>query len=141
MRGGRGRAIKRFEGLGLSLALTVSAAVSACGRSDDWQASAGPAQPTRLCVDDQGRRLPDQACAAHGGGAIAGWYYLSGPAVRDAGIPRIGALVAGGAYVPTTGVSYAAAPARGIARGGFGATAEGGEGHGEGHGGGRGAGE
>jgi hypothetical protein len=131
----RERAIARFEGRGLTLALAVSAAISGCGRGDDWQASAGPA---RLCVDAEDRRLPDQACDSHGGGAIAGWYYLSGPTVRDAGIPGVGRVVSGGSFVPTTGVSYAAAPVGGahgahgaIARGGFGETAEGG-GHGAG---------
>ncbi len=115
--------------------LAVSAALSACNRGDDWQASAGPA---RVCVDGQGHRLADEDCRSGGGGhgggsaAIKAWYYLSRPTVAERGVPGVGDLVTGGSSTPLAGVSYQAAPARGIARGGFGGTAEGAGGHGGG---------
>jgi hypothetical protein len=125
--------IRKFEGVGLTAVLAVSAAISGCGRGDDWQASAGPA---RVCVDSQGQRVGDQNCATRpgeGSGTIHSWYYLSNAWVRESGIPPVGGAVSGGSYIPVSGVSYGHAPVGGIARGGFGGTGEGG---GEGHGGG-----
>jgi hypothetical protein len=121
--------IRKFEGVGLGAVLAVSAALSACGRGDDWQASAGPA---RVCVDGQGRRQPDQYCQTHAGGSGLAWYYISRSLARSSGVPGIGAVVGGGSYAPASGVSYGAAPTGGIARGGFGATGEGAGGHGGG---------
>jgi hypothetical protein len=123
--------IRKFEGVRLTAVVAVSAALASCGRGDDWQASAGPA---RVCVDNQGRREPDQYCATNGGGSgtMHSWYYLSEPWVRSSGVPGVGAPVAGGSYMPVSGVGYRAAPPGGVTRGGFGGTAEGVGGHGAG---------
>lgn len=135
--------MRKFEGLGLSAVLAVAAVVSGCDRSDDWQASAGP---TRVCVDHQGRRVPDSDCApvatGHGGGVNPFlWYYLGTLQGRRDGAPGVGGVVRGGSYTPEAGVSYRSAPAEGIARGGFGGTAESfGGAHGGGEGGGHGGG-
>lgn len=131
--------MKKFEGLGLSAVLAVAAAMSGCDRGGDWQASVGP---TRVCVDRNGHRVPDADCAptaaGHGGGGGNAflWYYLGTLQGRSAGAPAVGGMVAGGSYRPEAGVSYRTAPAGGIARGGFGATAESfGGAHGGGEGG------
>ncbi len=117
--------IRKFEGVGLGAVLAMSATLTACGRSNDWQASAGPA---RVCVDRNERRLPDDDCRPHQGGApifVRGWYYIPSPIVRDSGVPPVGGAVLGGDYTPSPGVYYRSPPAGGVARGGFGGTGEG----------------
>ena len=131
--------MRKFETLSLTMVLAVAGALSGCDRKEDkgWD-SAGA--PTRVCVDQQGRRVPEDQCGAPrttGGGVSPFlWYYL-GTLGRGSYAPGYGGLVGGGSYRPSPSVSYGAAPAEGgIARGGFGATAHsfgglGGEGAGE----------
>jgi hypothetical protein len=129
--------MKKFDGASLTVALAVAGALSGCDQHQDngWQASSGP---TRVCVDQQGHRVADDQCAPqHQGGGVSPflWYYL-GTLNRSTGVPGYGGVVTGGAFTPSPGVRYGAAPASGIARGGFGGTASsfggvGGEGAGE----------
>ncbi len=125
--------MKRFEGVGLTAVLAISAAVLAgCDRkSNDWQASSSTTtQPTRVCVDKDGKRVPDEQCPApgtqvHSGGGIGNaflWYYLGTQmANRPYAVPPMGGAVSGGGYIPTAGVSYGRAPGvSGVSRGGFG---------------------
>lgn len=120
------------------MVLAVASALASCdGRDDNGWGSGG--QATRVCVDQQGKRVAENACAApHAGGGLSPflWYYL-GTRGRPAYAPAYGGRVAGGSYQPEPGTSYRGAPAAGgVARGGFGGTAEsfggvGGEGAGE----------
>jgi len=126
--------MKRFEGIGLTAVLAISTAVLAgCERkANDWQASSTTTQPTRVCVDKDGKRVPDDQCPAPGavghgggGGGIANaflWYYIgSSMANRQYVVPPVGGAVSGGGYIPTAGVSYGRAPgASAVSRGGFG---------------------
>ena len=115
----------------LGLAATL---VSGCDDNrGDW----------RVCTD-HGRRVADSNCPSssgggHGGGGHAGggsWAYIN----RSSTAPAIGEAAASASSAPSSGTAYSAVPATGIARGGFGGTAEGhggGEGgEGGGHGGG-----
>ena len=121
--------MKTFDHLTLATVLAVaSAMVAGCddhNTNNDWQASNGP---TRVCVDKDGKRVADDQCAPvrTGGGGFGAnpflWYYL-GTLNRGYGVPGYGGFVGGGSYQPAAGVSYGAAPAAGIARGGFGGTA------------------
>ncbi len=130
--------MRKFEPLSLTIVLAVAGALSGCDRHEDkgWDAAG---EPTRVCVDQQGKRVPESQCGAeHTGGGVSPflWYYL-GTLGRGAYAPGYGGLVGGGSYRPTPGVAYGAAPAAGgILRGGFGGTAHsfggvGGEGVGE----------
>ncbi|MGC1301677.1 MAG: hypothetical protein WA840_04810 [Caulobacteraceae bacterium] len=115
--------MKKFEGLSLTVALAVAGAVSGCDQHKDWQASAGP---VRVCVDQQGRRVPEADCPqTHTTGAHISpflWYYL-GALSRGGSVPAYGGLATGGSFQPRPGVAYGPVPAGGIARGGFGGTA------------------
>jgi hypothetical protein len=116
--------VNKFEGLRLTMVLTVAGALSGCDQHKDqgWEASAGP---TRVCVDQQGKRVPEDQCAANrpaGGVSPFLWYYL-GSLNRGGYAPAYGGVVGGGSYQPRPGVVYGALPPGGIARGGFGATA------------------
>jgi hypothetical protein len=116
----------------LALVLGLSSSLlSGCegGATGDW----------RVCVDDEGHRIPDVRCPTEGrstGGYVEGsggasrWAYID----RSSSVPAVGDKVEESAPLPTHGVSYGAAPEGGIARGGFGHG--GGEGEGGGHGGG-----
>lgn len=121
--------VKRFGSRTTALRLTAvlavaSAAAAGCERKDDWQ---GSSNATRVCVDYQGHRVPDDQCAAPrpaGGVSPFLWYYLGTQAARQGyGVPAVGGFVAGGGYTPQAGTAYTAAPATGISRGGFGGTA------------------
>lgn len=113
----------------LMAVVLVSAALSACG--DKKTASWGEGDSVRYCTDAQGHRVPDQQCQTHSGGNPFLWYYLGRLSAQGARqIPPIGGIAAGGAYRPTTGISYSS-PSEAAARGGFGATGAG-EGHGAG---------
>ncbi len=106
------------------MVLAVAGAISGCDRPKDpgWDASAGPA---RVCVDQQGKRVPEDQCMqGHAGGGVSPflWYYL-GSLGRGGYAPGYGGLVGGGSYQPRPGVIYGAVPPSGIVRGGFGATA------------------
>ncbi len=113
--------MKKLDGISLTAVLAAAAALGACGENESaW----------RVCVDDQGRRVVDDQCAAPAGhGAFAHWYYSRGSA------PALGGTVSGGSSQAEDGVSYASPPSEGITRGGFGGTAdEGGSEHGGGGG-------
>jgi hypothetical protein len=117
--------VKKFEGVSLTMALAVAGAVGGCDRDQnkDWQASN---QPTRVCVDQQGHRVPENQCGqpVHTGGGVSPflWYYLGTLGARSY-VPAYGGAVSGGSFAPAAGVRYGAAPAGGISRGGFGGTA------------------
>ena len=130
--------MRSFETLSLTMVLAVAGALSGCDRQEDkgWDSAA---QPTRVCVDQQGKRVPENECATqHTGVGVSPflWYYL-GTLGRGSYAPSYGGMVTGGSYRASPGVSYGAAPAAGgIVRGGFGGTAHsfgglGGEGAGE----------
>lgn len=130
--------MRKFETLSLTMVLAVAGALTGCDRREDkgWDAAG---EPSRVCVDQQGKRVPENECApAHTGGGVSPflWYYL-GTLNRGGYAPGYGGLVSGGSYRASPGLSYVAAPAEGgIARGGFGGTAHsfgrlGGEGAGE----------
>ncbi len=54
----------------------------------------------RVCVDKQGRRVAEQYCGAHGGGgvggAVAGYYFVSG--WRGGGIGTVDGAAARGGF-------------------------------------------
>ncbi len=127
----------KLEGIRLTAVLAAAATLTACSER----------HPTRICVDNQGRRIADVGCvpvrsaAGGAGGAIAargGWYYLNSSQVSQGGAPALGGAAQGGSFAPEAGTSYGAAPEGGIARGGFGGTGDDGGhgGEGGGHGGG-----
>ena len=117
--------VKKFEYLNLTMVLAVAGAVSGCDRHKDqgWEASTGP---TRVCVDQQGKRVSEDRCGTTrpvGGGVSPFlWYYL-GSLNRGGYAPGYGGLVGGGSYQPRPGVAYGTLPPSGITRGGFGGTA------------------
>ena len=104
----------------------LAAAMSGCSSQDDGE--------WRVCTDAWGRRQPDIACqqgtnGGYGGGYGGhggGWVFIS----RSSSAPPVGQIVTGGSR-SAAGTTYSA-PAQGIARGGFGGSAEGGGGHGAG---------
>ncbi len=92
--------------------------------------SASQSRNWKVCVDATGQRVPDAQCQSAATPASRGsWAYYSG--ARS--VPAVGQAAAGAASAPAGGADYGAAPAEGVTRGGFGATAEG---HGGGEGGG-----
>lgn len=116
----------KFDSLSLATVLAVAAAVTA-GCDDDkdkgWDAAAGP---TRVCVDAQGKRVPENQCAVpRTGGGVSPflWYYLGAMTAQRNYVPGYGGVVGGGSFTPAAGTAYGMAPAEGIARGGFGGTA------------------
>ena len=132
--------MKKFN---LPLTTAISAAIlvcSACNSSNkdkDWQAS----DNTRVCVDRDGKRVPEDQCRnqSYNGGAYNGggsgispflWYYIA----RGGYVPAYYRPAYGGSYQPADSVgSYAPAPANApagaVTRGGFGGI---GGGHAEG---------
>jgi hypothetical protein len=129
--------MKKFT---LPLTTAISAAMLAtvsCGPDREWQIN----NNTKVCVDQDGNRIPEDKCANHtGGGTGMGtgispyrWYYIS----RGGYVPIYSYPVSGGSYEPTEAPgNYSPAPAvapeGAITRGGFGGI---GEGHGGGGGG------
>ena len=123
----------------LKITVTVAAAFLAAScqpKPKEWTASGD----TALCVDKEGKRIPDENCKGrpgeqrHGSGmgtaaALFGaWYFLG----RGGRIPAVGAPVAGGSFSPRPGAAYGrAAGFTSISRGGFGASARGFGGAGE----------
>lgn len=89
----------------LAIMLGLSATVLAgCQRGEsDW----------RICQGPAGTRAADQSCSDGSGGNR--WVYVHGH-----GAPAVGAAVLGAMMAPIAGARYSAAPAEGIARGGFG---------------------
>lgn len=117
----------------VAVLLVSSALTSRCDRKNQEWSAAGP---TRYCVDQQGRRVPDDQCGrTHAGGGVSPflWYYLGSMAGRRSYVPAIGGYAAGGGYAPIGGVRYGApvfgargvSAAGGVARGGFGVIAAG----------------
>lgn len=125
----------------LKITTGVAAALLAasCGQSRDADNGWAASNDTAVCVDQQGRRVPDgqcpqqrQAVATHFGSPFL-WYFLG----RQATLPYYGDRVAGGSYVPTGGHTYYRAPSGtamtraaavrsgSIVRGGFGSSARG----------------
>jgi hypothetical protein len=82
----------------------VSAALLAIGC--DRQTS------TRICVDPQGHRLPDDLCRSQPNSAFHHWYYVS-----HGGAVPFGALVHGGSS------SFHSSRSGSVSRGGFGSSA------------------
>jgi hypothetical protein len=126
----RGASVTKFDRHALAAVLTAAAAALA-GCEEQG--------PTRVCVDQTGRRTWDDRCAtggAHGGGGA--WYYINAGRARDQGVPGVGDPARGGGFTPETDVSYRGAPTDGVSRGGFGGIGEAVGGHG---GGGEGGGE
>lgn len=117
----------------VAVLLVSSALTSGCDRKNQEWSAAGP---TRYCVDQQGRRVPDDQCGrTHAGGGVSPflWYYLGSMAGRRSYVPALGGYAAGGGYAPIGGVRYGApvfgargvSAAGGVARGGFGVIAAG----------------
>lgn len=78
-------------------------------------------QPTRVCVDDLGRRVADASCSsgrATGGGGAHAYYYGRGDRVPD-----VGETARGGSRLPTSGTSYSTPSEGSVSRGGFGRSA------------------
>ena len=111
--------------------LLVASALTGCERrnvDDAWDVD----NPVRYCVDADGHRVRDENCQTTSTGVNGAflWYYLN--SMNNQGryyVPPVGAVASGGSYTPAAGVPYAS-----VARGGFGGTGEGGDGHGEGGG-------
>lgn len=77
-------------------------------------------QPTRLCVDNAGRRIDDMGCTRGGGTASGAHGYYVGRGQR---VPEMGEVARGGSTRPMAGVAYST-PGRGsVSRGGFGRSA------------------
>lgn len=99
----------RQKTFGLLLVPAVSAALLTlgCGGSD----------PSRVCVDAQGRRVSDGECDDNrpGGHPFTHWYYIS----HGGSVPAMGGTAGSG-----SGISGASNPA-GVSRGGFGSSAHG----------------
>lgn len=122
---------------GVAAALLAAPFAAACSQQQDngWTAD----RDTAVCVDQQGRRVPDGQCPQQRQAVASSyaspflWYYLG----RRSALPYYGDTVRGGSYAPTAGHSYFRAPAgtamarsassRGgsVTRGGFGASAHG----------------
>jgi hypothetical protein len=121
--------LSKFDGARLAGVLAAASAVLAgCDQNNGWQGSSNAA---RVCVDRENNRVPEAQCAAvHPGGVNPFfWYYVG--RMASGGVPGYGGHVGGGSFSPMSGVSYGAAPASGIARGGFGGTGGGEGGAGE----------
>jgi hypothetical protein len=119
--------LSKFDGARLAGVLAAASAVLAgCDRNNGWEGSSNAA---RVCVDRENHRVPEAQCAAPQSGGVSPflWYYVTRSAMGGY-MPGYGGYVGGGSYAPMRGVSYGAAPAGGIARGGFGGTGGGGEG-------------
>ena len=111
----------------VAVLLVSSALAAGCDQGrKEWSADG----PARFCVDQSGRRVPDDQCGRSyaGGGNPFLWYYLGSMVGRRSYVPAMGGYAAGGGYAPVSGVRYAApafgargfSGASGVARGGFG---------------------
>ena len=118
--------MRKFEPAMLPLTAAMASALVGCSPSADVAE-----RDLAICRDGSGRRVADSGCGSgHGGMGGAGFYYLA----RGSRVPAVGEPVSGGSGTPVRGVSYARASAATVTRGGFGASAEGGEGGGHGGG-------
>ena len=77
-------------------------------------------QPTRLCVDNAGRRIDDTGCGRTGSGSGGGHAYYVGRGQR---VPEMGEAATGGSTRPSAGVSYSSVSEGSVSRGGFGRSA------------------
>jgi hypothetical protein len=121
------RLMKRFI---LPLTTAISAAMLAsvsCGPDREWQIN----NNTKVCVDQNGNRIPEDKCgdqpSGTGTGAPYRWYYVS----RGGYVPIYNYPVSGGSYEPSEDpTAYVPAPAvapeGAIMRGGFGGIGGGG---------------
>lgn len=118
--------------IGVAAAL-MTGACSSKPEEDGWTTD----RDTAICVDQEGKRVPDGQCpqqrTAHatGFGNPFLWYFLG----RQSAVPWYGERAVGGAYAPTVGRNYARAPAgsaraapagfsrASVSRGGFGSSA------------------
>ncbi len=122
----------------LTITTGVAAAllVAGCSRQSDQDNGWTADRDTAVCVDQQGKRAPDDKCPQQrvastghmGVGNAFLWYYLG----RQSAVPYYGEPVRGGSFAPAAGHSYFRAPAgtavtraAAIARGGFGSSARG----------------
>jgi hypothetical protein len=87
------------------------------------------AYPRQICVGDADIRVDDSYC--RGSDYRYHWYYY--PSGGGGGVAGVGSRAFGGSAVRSAGTTFYAAPAEGVARGGFGSI--GGHGGGEGGGG------
>jgi hypothetical protein len=95
----------------LVLVPAVSAALLAFGCD-------GSRTSTRVCVDQQGRRLPDDQCRDNRyRSSFHHWYYVTG----GGAMPPFGATVRGGSS--SSGSSSPASGFSSVSRGGFGSSA------------------
>lgn len=107
--------------------------ISACSSGDDWSEGVVADRDTRVCVDQNGKRIDDDRCDTRSGGYIRGsnvaWYYLG----RHSRVPYIGDSVKNGryagSYAPDPAKTYARAPSASnitrsaaVSRGGFGSS-------------------
>lgn len=117
------------NGLRITTAIAAAMMASACGQQQrSWDDNYAQ-RDTAVCVDKQGRRVPDQQCSRGGGGGGSSaflWYYLG----RSSALPYYGEAARGGSYSRAPGATYFHAPssmastrATAISRGGFGSTA------------------
>lgn len=118
----------------LTITATMAAtlmALSACSPSQNEWEEATSDSDTGVCVDQQGRRIPDDDCRTGSRGGGGRWYYID----RHAPLPYYGdsirdARFSGrGSYEPRLGVDYYTAPAstqmtrsQAISRGGLGSS-------------------
>ncbi len=109
-------------------------ALSGCSSGNQWDEDIIADNDTAICVDQNGNRIDDDACDNNGsrvGGFYGSRYYIN----RGSRIPYIGDSLRdtryafSGSRMPTSGISYAKAPAQSnmtrstaIARGGFGSS-------------------
>ncbi|MFY7837926.1 MAG: hypothetical protein ACOVQ0_16760 [Novosphingobium sp.] len=117
----------------LVLTTAMAATLAGCsGGGNDWDDGVVADRDTAVCVDQEGRRIPDQNCRSTRTGGVGSsffWYYVG----RGSRVPYMGDPVRDpsygykGSYFPTKGVTYADAPAaanmvrsKPVSRGGFG---------------------
>ncbi|MDP3551701.1 MAG: hypothetical protein Q8R81_15075 [Novosphingobium sp.] len=119
----------------LVLTTAMAATLAGCSGGNDWDDGVVADRDTAVCVDQEGRRIPDENCrngrATGRAGSSFFWYYVGrgnrvpyyGDPVRD---PSYGYK---GSYFPAKGATYAQAPAGAnmtrstpVSRGGFGSS-------------------
>lgn len=111
---------KRIDYSVLQVTAATSAALLAAGCGSGTMVAD---QPTRVCVDDIGRRVADASCSSgrttgSAGGAHA-YYYGRGQKVPD-----VGETARGGSSFPTSGTAYSTPSEGSVSRGGFGRSAK-----------------
>ncbi len=121
----------------LTATCAAALAVSACQKEPQqaWNGDVQSTQATAVCVDQEGKRVPDSRCgsmrqANSGGGGFSAadaflWYYLG----RSMSMPYYGEPVRGGSYTPAPNTNYARAPSTmnttrsaAVSRGGLGSS-------------------